>query len=130
VIFLDLDELLHVAAAAMEGKPVVIRDVGLLESALNRPQTTAFGKDAYDSDCDKCAALIHSLARNHGLVDGNKRLALGAGIAFLGMNGLRLTFTEDAAYDFIFAIAEGELDDVPSISALLAANTQLRYSLD
>jgi death on curing protein len=118
VIFLDLESLLHVAARTLGSRPE-IRDRGLLQSALIRPQTTAFGEDAYPDMHDKAAALIHSLARNHALVDGNKRVSLAATIAFYGMNGIQLTFTNDEAYDFVIAVATGRLDDVPTIAAVL-----------
>ncbi|MGH3824191.1 MAG: type II toxin-antitoxin system death-on-curing family toxin, partial [Pseudonocardiaceae bacterium] len=58
----------------------------------------------------------HSLARNHALVDGNKRLALAAMIAFLGVNGLKFTFSNDQAYDLVMSVAAGELDDVAIIA--------------
>lgn len=81
MIFLDLDALMHVAQRTLGTEPDV-RDLGLLESALARPQASAFGQDAYGDIHEKAAALLHSLARNHALIDGNKRLALGATIAF------------------------------------------------
>lgn len=124
MIYLDLEDLLHVAARALGGEPEV-RDHGLLESALARPQATAFGKDAYPTLNEKAAALLHSLARNHALVDGNKRLALAGTIAFLGLNGIRLTLTNDEAYEFTIAVATGRLDDIPSISERLGASTAL-----
>jgi len=125
VIFLDLDALLHIARRTLGAAPEV-RDYGLLESALARPQASAFGTDAYATIHDKAAALMHSLARNHALVDGNKRLALTATIAFYGMNGIRLTLTNDAAYDLAVDIATGELDDGPVIAAALAGGTAPR----
>ncbi len=97
-----------------------IRDQGLLESALARPRASAFGKDAYESSNEKAAALTHSLARNHGLVDGNRRLSLAALIAFLGMNGRRLTWSNDEAYEFIMDVASGRLDDIPEIAGRIA----------
>jgi death on curing protein len=118
VIFLDLESLLHVANRTLGGDPAV-RDYGLLESALARPQASAFGDDAYPDIHQKAAALLHSLARNHALVDGNKRIALAATIAFLGMNGIRLTLSNDEAYDLVMRIATGELEDVPNIAAAL-----------
>ena len=81
MIFLDLEDLLHIARRTLGIEPVV-RDHGLPESALARPQASAFGADAYPSIEEKAAALLHSLARNHALADGNKRLALAATIAF------------------------------------------------
>jgi death-on-curing protein len=118
VIFLDLEDLLHVAERTLGMAPVV-RDHGLLESALARPQATAFGEDAYAGIHAKAAALMHSLARNHALVDGNKRLSLAAILAFYGMNGLRLTLTNDEAYRLVIRVATGELEDIAEIAAAL-----------
>jgi death on curing protein len=90
VIYLTLSELLHIAGRAL-GSEAEVRDYGLLESAAARPQASAFGGDAYPDLDAKAAALLHSLARNHALVDGNTRLALAGMIAFYGVNGRRLT---------------------------------------
>ena len=97
-----------------------------LESALARPQATAFGSDAYPGQDAKAAALLHSLARNHALIDGNKRLALAATIAFYGVNGRRLTVTNDEAYELIMDVAAGKLDSVDDIAPILATATEPR----
>ena len=123
MIFLDLESLLHVANRTLGGDPAV-RDYGLLESALARPQASAFGEDAYPDIHQKAAALLHSLARNHALVDGNKRIALAATIAFLGMNGIRLTLSNDEAYDLVMSVATGALEDVSNIAAALQAGSE------
>jgi death-on-curing protein len=123
VIFLDLELLLHVASRTLGGDPAV-RDYGLLDSALARPQASAFGEDAYPDIHHKSAALLHSLARNHALVDGNKRIALAATIAFLGMNGIRLTLSNDEAYDLVMSVATGALEDVPDIAAAVQAGSE------
>ncbi len=115
MIYLTLSELLHVAERAL-GVEAVVRDHGLLESALARPRASVFGTDAYESLEDKAGALLHSLARNHALVDGNKRLALAGTIAFLGVNGRRLTLTNDEAYTLVIEVASGHLDDVSDIA--------------
>ena len=115
MIYLRYDELLYIAERAI-GPDVVVRDHGLLESALARPQASVFGRDAYPTLMLKAAALTHSLVRNHGLVDGNKRLGLSGLIAFLGLNGMRLTWTNDEAYEFIVEIASGGLDEVSEIA--------------
>ncbi|MEQ6899476.1 type II toxin-antitoxin system death-on-curing family toxin [Nocardioides sp. YIM 152588] len=125
MIYLTLTELLHVAERTL-GPEVPVRDPGLLESALARPQASVFGADAYPSVEDKTAALLHSLARNHALVDGNKRLSLAATIAFLGLNGLRLTLTNDQAYDVIIEVASGQLDDVGDIAERVRNGTEPR----
>ena len=125
MIFLTLPELLHVAERTL-GPGYAVRDYGLLEAALARPQATAFGKDAYPTLDAKAAALLHSLARNHALIDGNKRLALAALIAFYGLNGRRLTLTNDAAYDLVMNVASRQLDSADEIAAVLHHATQPR----
>jgi death-on-curing protein len=118
VIYLTLPELLHVAERTL-GPGYAVRDYGLLEAALARPQATPFGKDAYPDLDAKAAALLHSIARNRALIDGSKRLALAAVIAFYGLNGRRLTLTNDEAYDLVMSIAAGQLDAVDAIAAVL-----------
>jgi death-on-curing protein len=125
VIFLDLDALLYIAKRTLGNEPDV-RDHGLLESALARPQASALGRDAYPDIHGKAAALLHSLARNHALVDGNKRLALGATIAFYGMNGKRLTLSNDEGYDLVIDVASGRLDDVTAIVSVFRSGTEGR----
>ena len=123
MIYLTVPELLHIAERALGFEPKV-RDLGLLEAAAARPAATAFGEDAYPGLDEKAAALLHSLARNHALVDGNKRLALAGLIAFYGFNGRRLTLTNDEAYDLVMAVADGRLNAVDAIAARLAAATE------
>lgn len=125
MIFLNLEELLHVAARTLGAEPE-IRDLGLLESALARPQATAFGEAAYPTIHEKAAALLDSLARNHALIYGNKRLAFAATIAFYGMNGMRLTLTNDQAYELVIDVAKGRLTDAPTIASVLEAATGAR----
>jgi death-on-curing protein len=125
VIYLTLPELLHVAERTL-GPGYAARDYGLLEAALARPQATAFGKDAYPDLDTKAAALLHSIARNHALVDGDKWLSLAAAIAFYGLNGRRLTLTNDEAYDLVISVAAGQLDAADAIAAILRNATQPR----
>lgn len=123
--YLDLEDLLQAAEIALRGQPG-IRDVGLIESALARPQASAFGEDAYPDVFTKAAALLHSLVKNHPFVDGNKRVALAAATSFLWRNGYRLAFTQDAAYDFVIGVATGDLDEVAEIAAVLKTSTSSR----
>ncbi len=74
-----------------------------------------FGEDAYPSFAEKAAALMHSLARNHALVDGNKRLAWAATRIFCILNGRDLTYTVDDAEQLMLAAASGDLD-VPELA--------------
>lgn len=125
MIYLTLPELLRIADRVIDGD-VQVRDHGLLEAALARPQARVFGEDAYPSLHEKAAALLHSLTCNHALVDGNKRLALAALIVFYGLNGRRLTFTNSQAYDLVMAVASGSLRDIASIAAILTDATTSR----
>jgi len=120
VLYLSLDDLLTIADAAVS-EEMVVRDAGLLESALARPQSTVFGADAYPTLHTKAAALLHSLARNHALVDGNKRLAWAATAVFLGINGHRVVAGQDEVVDVVLAVADGSLDDVEKLAELLAS---------
>ncbi|AEE45378.1 type II toxin-antitoxin system death-on-curing family toxin [Cellulomonas fimi] len=117
MIYLTAEELLAVARRVVGD--LVVRDVGLIESAAARPRTQIGGADAYPDLLAKAAALLHSLTRNRALVDGNTRLALAGTIVFLGVNGTRLTATNDEAYDLIMDVAAGRVDDVESIRARL-----------
>lgn len=67
-----------------------IRDLGLIESAVARPQATFDGEYLYNSLFDKAAALLQSLLKNHPFVDGNKRTALTSAGLFLKINGFKL----------------------------------------
>ncbi len=109
--YLDLDDALYLAARLGEPTP---RDVGLVESAVARPQITVFGDDAYPDVHTKAAALMHSLARNHAFVDGNKRVAWLAAGAFYWLSGWLLDAPDDPAYDLVIATAIGSLgvDDI------------------
>ena len=103
-----------------------ISAISVPESAAARPRASAFGAHAYPDLDRKAVALLHSLARNHALVDGNKRLALGALVAFYGINGRKLTLTNDAAYDLVMQVAAGQLDSVGEIAAVLVKSTRSR----
>ncbi|GHI89426.1 type II toxin-antitoxin system death-on-curing family toxin [Streptomyces xanthophaeus] len=115
--YLTLPEVLNLAERLRTSE---VRDYGLLDSALARPQSSVFGQDAYPDIWEKAAALMESLARNHGLVDGNKRIAWYATWVFLHMNGhpLDAAFDVDEAERFVLDVCQGALD-VPKIAAQL-----------
>jgi death on curing protein len=115
VHYLDLEDLLQLTDDLGAGP---VRDVGLLESAAARPRTSLFGEDAYPSLMLKAAALLHSLCRNHALVDGNKRLAWLASLVFLDINGVGVVMSQDEAFNLVMEVAEGTLD-VPDIAQRL-----------
>lgn len=112
--FLDLDDLVNLARSLL-GDPPPIRDVGLLGSAAARPQTIAFGEDAYPDLLTKAAALLQSIVNNHALVDGNKRLGWLATAVFLELNGMKASSaSNDDVYDLVVWIAASnpDLDDI------------------
>lgn len=115
---LTLEQVLDLAGLATGESPAV-RDLGLAESAVQRPQTSLFGEDAYPNVLTKAAALLHSLASNHALVDGNKRLAWTATDVFCRYNGTNLEPAEDEAYDLVVAIAAGKITEVADIAQAL-----------
>lgn len=120
-VFLDLEDLFDVAMIVLGREPEV-RDLGLLDSAVHRPRSSMFGTEAYPDLLSKAAALLESLARNHGLVDGNKRLAWAAVAVFLLDNGRSiLDVDQDEAYDFVISVASGDLE-LADMAAWLAAN--------
>lgn len=98
VKFLSLDEVIAIQERLIErfGGSPGLRDKGLLESAVYRPQT------GYYEDLPRmAAALFESLINNHAFVDGNKRIAFFACDVFLRLNGWKLRVDSDAAYEFI-----------------------------
>ena len=118
VEYLDLEDLIDLATGLL-GDPPPIRDVGLLGSAAARPQTTAYGEDAYPDIWAKAAALLQSIVKNHALVDVNKRLGWLATAAFLEINGIGVTqLPNDAVYDFVVGVAAGS-QDVDRIAEML-----------
>ncbi len=116
--YLDLEDLLEIARAAV-GEDVVVGDYGLLESALARPRASAFGQDAYPDLHLKAASLLHSLARNHALVDGNKRFAWTACRTFLAVNGQWISAPEDERFDLVIRVATGVVADLEEIAEQL-----------
>ena len=112
---LDIEDLLDGAAGVL--LEVAVRDIGLLAAAAERPRASAFGEDAYPFLVDR--ALMHSLARNHALVDGNKRLAWAATRVFLLLNDRDVHFSVDDAESVVVSVAAGDID-VRQLSAILA----------
>ena len=106
--YLNLEDLLEIAAGVIESP--VVRDLGLLALAAARPQMSVFGQDAYPTFAEKAAALMHSVARNHALVDGNKRLAWSATRVFCLLNGRDLAYDVDEAERLVLDVAAGTLD--------------------
>ena len=107
VEYLDLEDVMELVRVLGVGP---VRDVGLLDSALNRPRSSAFGEDAYPTIALKAAALLHSMAKNHALVDGNKRLAWLCTVVFCDLNGMTPQVSDDDAFQLVWDIASSEMD--------------------
>lgn len=118
--YLDRDDVLTAGSIAFGGE-LTVRDYGLLDAAVARPQATVFGVDAYPELWDKAAALLQLPARNHALVDGNKRTAWASAWTFLHINGLELAadFDVDRAEDLMNQVATRDVD-LSDIAASLA----------
>lgn len=120
--YLTVQEVLDLAELACEGQRVAVRDLGLLSSAVHRPQSAMFGVEAYTDLFQKAAALLQSLAVNHPLVDGNKRMAWMSTVVFLDFNGTEmLDVDQDEAYKLVIEVAMGSLEDVERIADRLRA---------
>ncbi len=115
-VYLSPEDVLVVADHAVDDQKVVLRDAGLLDSAVHRPSAAMFGEEAYPDLVTKAAALLQSLAVNHPFVDGNKRTAWLSCVTFLAMNGVHLRPDIDAAERLVIAVATGEEDDVEVIA--------------
>ena len=118
--YLDLDDLVMIARRTI-GADAGVADYGLLESARARPCASIFGSDAYPDLHLKAAALFQSLARNHALVDGNRRLAWTACRTFLAINGEWISAPEDDRFDFVVRATTGTQGDIHEIAEQLRA---------
>jgi len=101
--FLSVDEAIAIHARLIEkfGGTPGIRDTGLLESALFRPQT-----GYYNDLAEMAAALFESLLLNHAFIDGNKRVAFFATDIFLRLNGWKFSVEAAAAHTFLIDMLE------------------------
>jgi death on curing protein len=117
--YLDLDDLLAAADAAA-GSRADVREVGLLQAAVARPQATAYGEEAYPALDEKAAALLQSIVAGHPLVDGNKRLGWIAIRLFYRLNDADVRPTPDEAFDLVVSVASGDRRDVGEIAETLA----------
>lgn len=97
--------LLHSELIKMTGGSDGIRDIGLLESALETPFQSYGGEELYPSVQAKAARLCYGLVKNHAMVDGNKRIGVHAMLVFLSVNGYELRYTQKELLDLILDVA-------------------------
>jgi death on curing protein len=103
--------MLHDRQIAEHGGSSGLRDAGLLESALARPQQLFAYGDPPPDLAALAASLAHGLAKNHAFVDGNKRTAFVSYRTFLALNHARLEASADEKYLTIIALADGSLSE-------------------
>lgn len=120
-LFPTLEETLELHRLVLErfgGQPG-IRDLGMLQSALGRPQT-----GYYDTLWQQAAALLQSLAMNHAFIDGNKRVAFALTATFLRMNKHRLVVTATDGEAFLLQTVIADRADVAEIAGWLESHTR------
>lgn len=111
-LFLTLAEVLQLHAEALEhfGGQEGIRDIALVESAIQTPQQTFGGQYLHPTLEAMAGAYLFHLASNHGFIDGNKRIAARAAYVFLAMNGCEIDFPVDKTEGIVVGIAKNEVD--------------------
>jgi len=119
--YIRVDDILAIHADQIEryGGAEGIRDPGLLEAALFRPQT-----GYYPTLIDEAAALWESLSQNLPFVDGNKRTAFAATYVFLAINGLDIIATDDEAQDFVLGLYDTSSITFDNLRTWLSKNTK------
>ncbi|HYK08173.1 MAG TPA: type II toxin-antitoxin system death-on-curing family toxin [Candidatus Eisenbacteria bacterium] len=125
VIYISLEDLLIIHTDQIEryGGSHGIRDLGLVESALFRPQSSFGGEDLYPDFFDKAAVLVHSLLLNHAFVDGNKRTAMTTLLSFLEFNNLHLKVSQEELINAAQFIENKEWD-TKAIASWLKNHTE------
>ena len=120
VVFLSRDEVLAIHSTLLEhfGGPAGVRDYGLLESALYRPQTGHYADLA-----EMAAALFESLIMNHPFVDGNKRVAFFATDVFLRLNGYKFKVDANQAHRFLIGLLENNQCNFAQLLPWIRENT-------
>lgn len=123
--YLSVEQVLaaHAALIKRYGGSQGIHDQGLLESAVFRPQASAFGQEAYPTLFEKCAVLGYSLIQNHPFLDGNKRTGFAAMHLMLLINGYDLTSTTEKEIAMAENIASGKMHE-PEIAQWLKQHSK------
>lgn len=109
--FPSLEDVLRLHDRQVErfGGSAGLRDSGLLESALAQPEATFMGELLHPTIADQAAAYLYHIAKNHPFIDGNKRTAFAVMDAFLRMNGYRLSYTPNEAYELVIQVAQSDI---------------------
>jgi death on curing protein len=111
--FIDFEEveIFHTKTIEKTGGSKGIRDIGLIESALNKPFQTFDGKDLYNSVVDKISAITFSLISNHGFIDGNKRIGVAVMLFLLRVNNIEIKYSQKDLVDLGLGVASGKIKE-------------------
>ncbi|MFD9698992.1 type II toxin-antitoxin system death-on-curing family toxin [Lentzea sp. NPDC059081] len=109
ISYLDAGDLL-VLATAVTGGDLVVRDIGLLDTAAYRPRATVLGVEAYNTLWMKSSALLDSIVRTRPLVEGNWRLGWVAAVTMCDINGYWIDADEDDALDLVRSLGRDKID--------------------
>lgn len=115
--------LLHNMAVDESGGSHGLRDLGLLESAVARPQASFGNQDLYSNIFLKAGALVHGLLRNHPFVDGNKRTSMYSAMTFLELNGYQFKAEQKEVVNFALKVENDRLS-VEEIAKWLKEHTR------
>lgn len=117
--------LLHHLSIEKSGGSHGLRDAGLLDAAVHRPQATFASEDLYSTLFDKAGAVCHSLIKNHAFIDGNKRTSLLAAMAMLELNGYEFECEQEELVSFGLKI-DNEHISPEGIAAWLKVHSKKR----
>ena len=112
--------LLHKLIVEETGGCADLRDINLLDSALESAYATFDGKDLYPTKEEKAAKIGYSLIANHAFVDGNKRIGMYVMLTFLEVNGINLDITDDDVIQAGLGVASGNMDGIALLDWILS----------
>ena len=128
VVFIEKDHILrlHELAILNYGGTEVIRDEGLVDSAIYQPMATFGGEFLHASIFEMAAAYFFHISQNQGFADGNKRTGFLALFAFLRLNGYDLTIPDNYLWPVLLSVARGEKDK-SELALFLSQNSVKRF---
>lgn len=122
---LEFVSYIHDAIIDASGGVKGFHNEGLVRSALARPFQSAFNKNVHETDTSKAAAMLFSLANNHGFRDGNKRTAMAAAVIFLNTKGVDVEFTNREYEEFMLYVVN-EKPKIEEIAKWLSDHSRQR----
>ncbi len=127
--FLTIEEIMRIHAAQISehGGLHGIRDIGLLDSAINAPQASFGGEFLYEDIPAQAAAYLYHLVKNHPFLDGNKRTGIVSTIIFLKTNNISITWSNDELFELTMHVATSQISKEQLITVFryrLIENTQ------